>query len=259
VNCLHLALLTQELEPDYWSLVKQDYCEYYFFVYDVLLQPERTKVFLALEGTQIVGLMLIYNDYNVQLRGSPETVGFMLSKLNLEHIELETPFDCQEMALSKYPLYKHKESMTLMALERGKENLNVTVQPDWLTAENAEEIAALMRESYPLMWSDMTAENVKTLTSPKETVMLGIRQDGKLVAFGVAFLTPNVGLITWLATRERYRNRGYCTSILSTLVKEGLKIADKMAIHVLDENATANRIYERIGFEPYKTYFLLAA
>lgn len=250
-------LLTQELEPDYWSIVKQDYCDYYFFVYDVLLQRERTKVFLALDREQIAGLMLIYDDRMVQLRGSPETVGFMLGSLSLEHIELETPFDCQEMALSKYPVYKHKESMMLMALERGKENLNVTVQPEHLTAENAEELSSLMRESYPLMWSDMTAENVKKLTSPKETVMLGIRQDGKLVAFGAAILTPNVGLVTWLATREQYRNRGYCTSILSTLVKEGLKEADKMAIHVLDENADANRIYKKVGFEPYKMYFLL--
>jgi len=257
VNCLHLALLTQELEPSYWNLVKQDYCDYYFFVYDLLLQRDRTKVFLALDRQQIAGLMLIYNEYNVQLRGSPETVGFLPSSLNLASAEVEAPTDCEEMVLAKFPIYKHKEDMTMMTLERGKENLNVTLQPERLTAENAEEIAELMRASYPLMWSDMTAEKVKILTGPKETFMLGIRDEGKLVAFGVEILTPNVGLVTWLATLDQYRNKGYCTSILSTLVKEGLKNADKLAIHVLDENANANWIYKKIGFKPYKTYFLL--
>ncbi len=256
---LRLAALTRELEPDYWSLVKQDYCDYYFFVYDVLLQPDLTKVFLALEGEQIVGLMLVYNDHNVQLRGCPDAVGFLLSSLSLASAEVEAPLDCEEMVLAKYPVYRHKEKMTMMTLERGKESLDVTVKPERLTAENAEEIAELMRESYPLMWSDMTAETVKTLISPKDIVILGIRgQDGKLVAFGTAMLTGDVALVCWLATREKYRNRGYCTSILSTLVKEGLKIADRMAIHVLDENANANRIYKKVGFAPYKMYFLLA-
>ncbi len=260
VNCLRLALLTQELEPEYWRLVKQDYCDYYFFIYDVLLQPERTKVFLALEREQIAGLMLIYNDFNVQLRGCPEAVGLLLSSLNLENAEVGAPLDSEEMVLAKYPIYKHKEQMTLMMLEGGKEKLCVTVEPERLTSENVDEIAELMRESYPLMWSDMTAENVKTLTSPKELVILGIREkNGELAAFGTAFLTGGVGLVCWLATRERYRGKGYCTSILSSLVKEGLKKADKMAIHVLEENLNANRIYERIGFEPYKRYFLLSA
>ncbi len=255
---MHLASLTHDLEESYWQIVKQDYCDYYFFIYDVLLQSERTRVTLAIEGEQIAGLMLIYNENMVQLRGAPETVGFLLSSLSLANVEVEAPVDCEEMVLAKFPIYKHKENMTLMALERGKENLNVTMQPERLNIDDAEEIAQFMRESYPLMWSDMDAETVKKLNSPKENVLLGIRQDGVLAAFGAAILTPKVGLVTWLATREQYRNRGYCTSILSALVKEGLKKAEGMAIHVLDPNAAAKGIYLRVGFSPYKSYFLLS-
>ncbi len=259
VNCLRLALLTQELEPEYWRLVKQDYCDYYFFIYDVLLQPERTKVFLALEREQIAGLMLVYNDFNVQLRGCPEAVGLLLSSLNLAKAEVGAPLDSEEMVLAKYPIYKHKEQLTMMTLEGGEEKLCVTVEPERLASENVDEIAELMRESYPLMWSDMTAETVKTLTSPKELVTLGIRgKDGKLAAFGTAFLTDGVGLVCWLATREQYRGKDYCTSILSSLVKEGLKKADRMAIYILEQNDNAKGIYQKVGFSPYKSYFLLS-
>jgi len=113
VNCLHLALLTQELEPYYWNLVKQDYCDYYFFVYDLLLQRDRTKVFLALDRQQIAGLMLIYNEYNVQLRGSPETVGFLLSSLNLASAEVEAPIDCESIRCPFQPccLIGHHECL----------------------------------------------------------------------------------------------------------------------------------------------------
>ncbi len=220
----------------YIELVEQDYTDYYFFVYDVLLQRERTKVWLAIEGEEIVGLMLIYNDSMVQLRGSPEAVGFLLSSLSLETVEIEVPRDCEDMLLAKFPVYKTKENMTIMHLEKGKENLKITQQPEKLNMQNVEEIAEVMRESYPMMWSEMTGEIVKVMISPKETAQFGIRVDGRLVAFGAGILTQHVGLVTWLGTLEQYRRWGFCTSILSTLVREGLKSAECMAIHVLDEN-----------------------
>lgn len=252
-----MALLTDDYMPAYMEIVTRDYTDYYFFVYDVLLQRERTKVWLAIDGREIVGLMLVYNDSMVQLRGSPETVGFLLSTLNLENVEVEVPRDCLDMLLAKFPVYKTLENMTIMRLEKSKENLQIGFEPERLTAKNAWEVARLMRESYPLMWREMTAETVKTLTSPKETLMLGIRQDGRLAAFGSAMLTPHVGLVCWLGTSELHRRQGYCTSVLSTLVQQGLKSAECIAIHVLDENVSARRIYEKIGFRPYRYYVLL--
>lgn len=243
--------------PAYMEIVEQDYTEYYFFVYDVLLQRERTKVWLAIEGEMIVGLMLIYNDSMAQLRGSPEAVGFLLSSLNLENVEVEVPRDCEDMLLAKFPVYKTKENMTIMQLEKGTENLKISMEPERLQPENADEIAELMRESYPLMWSEMTGETVKVMISPKEAVQFGIRIDGRLVAFGAGLLTPNVGLVTWLGTLEQFRRRGFCGSILSAFVREGLKSAEFMAIHVLDDNSVAKRIYEHVGFKPYRPHILL--
>ncbi len=243
--------------PAYMEIVEQDYVDYYFFVNDVLLQRDRTQVWLAIEREEIVGLMLIYNDSMVQLRGSPEAVGFLLSSLSLETVEVEVPRDCEDLLLAKFPVYKTKENMTIMQLEKGKENLKIALEPERLQPENADEIAQLMRESYPLMWSDMTGEAVKILTSPKEVVLLGIRCEGRLVSFGGGILTAHVGLVTWLGTLEQFRHQGFCGSILSALVREGLKVADFMAIHVLDDNSEATRIYEKVGFKPYRSYTLL--
>ena len=250
-------MLTDDLMPAYMEIVEQDYVDYYFFVFDVLLQRERTKVWLAIEGREIVGLMLIYNDSMVQLRGSPEAVGFLLSSLSLETVEVEVPSDCEDMLLAKFPVYKTKENMTIMQLTKGKENLKILMEPERLKMQNADEIAQLMRESYPLMWSEMTGDLVKTLTSPKEAVLLGIRREGRLVSFGGGILTAHVGLVTWLGTLEQFRRQGFCTSILSALVREGLKSSECMAIHVLDDNLAARRIYESVGFKPYRFYILL--
>lgn len=254
---MHLALLTDEYMASYWEIVKQDYVDYYFFIYDVLEQPDRTKVWLALEREEIVGLMLVYNNSLVQLRGGPEAVGFLLSSLNLETVDVAVPADCEDMVLAKFPVYKTKENMTIMKLEKGKENLNVKVEPERLTEKDADELARLMRETYPLMWSEMTCEKVKVLTSPKDAVLLGIRVEKRLVAFGTGVLTSPVGFVNWLGTLEKFRHQNYCSSIISALVREGLKAADCMAIHVLDNNAAALSVYMRIGFKPYKSYVML--
>lgn len=254
---MRLALLTDELLPFYMDLVKQDYVDFYFFIYDILLQRERTKVWLAIESGEIVGLMLIYNGNMVQLRGVPQAVGFLLSSLNLENVDVQAPKECEDMVLAKFPVYKTKESVTVMRLEKGTENLELTLEPEKLNFQNADELAQLMRQSYPLMWSEMTGETVKTLASPKEAVQFGIRVDGMLVAFGAGVLTEPVGIVTWLGTLEKFRRRGFCTSIISALVREGLKNANFISIHVLDENHSARRIYERVGFKPYRCYVLV--
>lgn len=243
--------------PAYMEIVEQDYADYYFFIYDVLLQRERTKVWLAIEREEIVGLILIYNDSMVQLRGSPEAAGFLLSSLSLENVEVQVPRDCMDMLLAKFPVYKNLENVTLMRLEKGKENLKITLEPERLNLQNADELARLMRESYPLMWGEMTGETVKILASPKESVQLGIRVKGQLVAFGTGILTKHVGVVSWLGTSEAFRHRGFCSSVISALVREGLKVADFMAIYVLDENSLARRIYEGVGFRPYRFYVFL--
>jgi ribosomal protein S18 acetylase RimI-like enzyme len=251
---LRAVLLSDDLMPEYLALVEQDYADYYFFIYDVLLQPKRTKVWLAVEGSDIVGLMLVYNDCMVQLRGCPEAVGFLLSGLCLENAEVQAPRDCQDMVLARYPVYKTLENVTLMRIEKGKENLKITVAPERLSLNDADELAGLMRETYPVMWSEMTGKIVKVLVSPKEAVQYGIRVDGRLAAFGTGILTGHVGVVSWLGTLPQFRGRGFCRSLISVLVREGLKKADFMAIHVFDENEVPRRLYESVGFRPYRQY-----
>ena len=76
--CLKLAVLTSELESRFWNFVTQDYCDYYFFIYDWLPQKDKTQVLLAFEEEAIVGLMLIYDGSIVQLPVNLWLCGFCL-------------------------------------------------------------------------------------------------------------------------------------------------------------------------------------
>ncbi|MCL5876314.1 MAG: GNAT family N-acetyltransferase [Candidatus Bathyarchaeota archaeon] len=73
----------------------------------------------------------------------------------------------------------------------------------------------------------------------------------------VTTLTPKVSHVTWIATSPQHENKGYATSTVSMLVKECLSAAETTIIYVMDDNASANCVYAKVGFKPYKSYFFL--
>ena len=74
----------------------------------------------------------------------------------------------------------------------------------------------------PDQWRSVTAEEISA-SMRRGTLWIGIKRDGKIVSVGSTFLTEfgsNIGIV---ATHEANRNRGYATSIVSSLVKEILQ------------------------------------
>lgn len=243
-------------EKVFWDYVNRDPLDYYFFIFDMRLNREKTKVSMAVDGERVMGLMLVYADYVVQLRGDHEAVKMLLDYAPVvEGAEVQAPLDCEDLVASKYAS-GHKVHMMLMSLRRGEESIQITNVPVKLGVEDAEEVVALMREADPVWWGEMTTERLAT--SLKEAYWVGIRMDGKVASVGSTRLTElgtcNIGII---ATKEEYRNRGYATSIVSVLVKEILKNSQTAIIHVLADNAPAIRAYTKAGFEPYKTYLAI--
>ena len=80
-HCLRLATLTGDLEDQFLRYVKRDYLDYYFFIYDWLLQKGKTQITIAFDDEEIVGLLLIYEGSIVQVRGEPAAVSFLLENL----------------------------------------------------------------------------------------------------------------------------------------------------------------------------------
>jgi hypothetical protein len=75
---LHLTPLTSGIEPQFWAIVERDTCDYYFFIYDWILQKSKTEIFLAKKGDVVEGLIVIYDGTIAQLRGNQRGCGFML-------------------------------------------------------------------------------------------------------------------------------------------------------------------------------------
>jgi predicted GNAT family acetyltransferase len=248
---LKVVMLDESLEKLFCEHVNQEPFNHYFFILDWKMWREQTKIFLAMEHERIKGLMLVYRDYVVQLRGERGAVRLLLDQLSLEKVELQAPLECEDLVLSKYAP-RLKERMTLMTMTKGEERVNTATTPVRLGVEDAEEIARIMREADPSWWGEQTGERLRERM--KEVLWLGIKKDGRIVSVGMVRLIDLGSHIGVVATREEYRNRGYATSIVSGLVREIFRSYSTALIHVLAENAPAIHVYSKVGFKPYETY-----
>lgn len=244
--------LSKSSESIFWNHINLDPLDYFFFIVDLRQNPDKTKVFLAIDDGKIAGLMLVYADSVVQLRGSRAAVKALLDSLSLISVEMQVPLDCEDLTVAKYKP-RVNETMVMMSLRRGEERIQVSAVPVRLGVVDVEEIAELMRAADPVWWGEVTADRIRSRIET-DAFWLGIKQDGKLVSVGSTRFYDFASNIHVVATSQECRNRGYATSIVSALVKEILKVSSTALIHVIKDNTPAVRAYAKVGFKPYKTY-----
>ena len=253
---LKIVSIADGYEKTFWEYVNQDQLDYYFFILDWQQRRERTRILLAIDGKKVKGLMLVYADSIVQLRGNREAVALLLNQLNLEKVELQAPPECKDLVFEKYrPSVSN--ALVMMRLLKGHENILITEVPVRLGVGDAVEVMKVMREADPEWWSEVTEESQRK--SLESACWFGIKSDGRLVAVGGARLVDFASNIHAIATDERYRNRGYATSIVSALVQEIFGCSPIALIHVLRDNAPAVCAYSKVGFRPYRDYLLIRA
>jgi len=255
---MKIVSLDSTLEPLFWKHVYLDIPDYYFFILDMKHDRDKVKITLALnQQDSIQGIMMVYRDYVIPLRGNTEAVKTLINGLNAEKIEMTMPAECRHLALpSRYDMKKTID-LTLMALRKGEETPKIKHDLVRLTAADAEDIATLMRTSDPSWWSEIKAEQIAQRMATR--LWLGIRVNEKLVSIGGATLDEWGSCINTVATHENYRGRGYATSIVSALVEQMLRHSNLALIYVETENTPAVRAYTKAGFKPYKKYIVIRA
>jgi predicted GNAT family acetyltransferase len=255
---MKLVPLDSDLEPLFWKHVYQDIPHHYFFILDMKRDRASTDITLA-QGQQnrIEGMMMIYGRRIVKLRGSVEAAKALLAKLDIEKVEIQGLETHSTLILDKLKKAERIRELILMTLRKGDETLQIKHPVDKLSTADVEDIAALMRQGNPDWWGETTSRQIAERMN--ERLWLGIRVNGQLVSVGGATLDDWGSNIATVVTHEKHRNKGYATSIVSSLVEQILQKSNLALIHVESNNPPAIRAYTKVGFKPYRRYFVARA
>ncbi len=231
--------------------------DYYFFIFDWAKKQDQTAIYIALdEADEITGLLLLYRGSSIaQLRGSPQAAELLVEFLGTAPVEVSASPSCRDILLKRLAAPKLVETIILLSLKKGLEQLFVTATPAPLTIDDAEAASKLMRSVYPTHWGNVTVESLQSIYDA--TVWLGIKDGSRLAALGVASKTDEGSHIMFIATDSAYRNRGYATSIVSTLSEQILQKAQTALIFVVKGNEAAKRTCMKAGFKQYKEYIYI--
>jgi predicted GNAT family acetyltransferase len=251
---MELLPLGPALEPKFWEHVNQDIPHYFHFALDWKHRRSDTKILLALKDNHIDGMLLIFKERNVQLRGSRESAEALLERLVLEKADLQVSEQLKKPVLEKYqPTSSHE--LLLMILRKGEESLHITHPLIPLDASDAEAIATMMTGLNPEFWGEITRERI--VEGMNKMNWVGIKEKGELISIGGARLTERVGHIPTVAAHESHRNKGYATSITSYLLRTILEKTPIAIIYTLSDNTPAITAYKKVGFKPYREYFFM--
>nr|ADQ54420.1 GNAT family acetyltransferase [uncultured marine crenarchaeote E37-7F] len=244
--------LTPSFESLFYNHVAKDVPHYFLFIYDWKYERKNTKIWLAVEHDEIYGMMLIYKNRIVQLRGNEPIIEAFLDMIDLKMFQLHAESQYRDFILRKCHM-KKEYVLQLMIVRKGEEHLSSSDIVTKLTPEWADEIAYLMRTANPEFWDDRKKETI--VSSMNRRLWMGIIMNGNtLVSVGSTHLTDFGSNIGSLATHESYLNRGYATAVASALVKEILHKNDFALVFVRKNNLPALGVYEKLGFKQYRNY-----
>ena len=117
-----------------------------------------TRVLLALNSqTRIEGLMLIFENRIVQLRGSVEAARILLAELDIAQVEIQGLEAHRELILERFKKPERIMELVLMTLRKGEETLQIKHSVEQLSTTDAEDIAALMSHGDPEWWGEVAA------------------------------------------------------------------------------------------------------
>ena len=254
---MNIITLSEQYEPMFWEHVNQDILHYFFFVYDWVENRENTQIWLALEDKEICGMMLVYNQRIAQLRGSLQAITLLLNELDLDTVELQALPQHEGEILKRYEPATLSTEITCMVLHQGQETLHINHRISQLSQVDAEPIAVILREAIPEIWGELTGQRVQERMNDRKRTYVGVKRDGTLVSVCSFRHTNWAGIIGSVATHEEHMNQGYATSLVSYAIRHLLRQHSLVTIYVRVDNPSAIHVYQKVGFQPYRTYFYM--
>jgi RimJ/RimL family protein N-acetyltransferase len=245
--------VTKDNEDIFYYYIRNNFAEYFFFHVDYAQYPENTKIFMALDGEEKVqGMVLIWKDRRIQLRGSIRGLIFLLSGKNYEPVSV-TGFNNHRKLISKFfPAYKKEIALYRMTMKNGEQKDFEKYNFQKLNEINRIEIVSLMRIADPIFWGLRQPEDILI---DENNIWYGISENNVLVSIISVWNYENIGYLTIVGTHPDYWRQGYASSLLSSVLNEVFQEKEQCVIMVRVANIPAINAYKKVGFSICNTHY----
>jgi len=245
--------VTSNNEVFFYDYIKNNFAEYFFFHVDYAQYPESTKIYMALDNEEkILGMVLIWKNRRIQLRGKAVSLEFLLNGKSYNPISI-TGFDNHKKLISKFfPDYKKEIALYRMGLKKGDQKDFEKYEFQKLNESYREEITSLMRIADPIFWG---LNNPEDILIDENNIWYGIMKKKDLICIVGLWKYESIGYIAVVGTHPDYWNRGYASSLISSTLKELFQNKEQCFITVRVANAPALHTYKKLGFSICNTHY----
>jgi ribosomal protein S18 acetylase RimI-like enzyme len=216
---------------DIWSLRRGD---------------QRYELYVCRVGAQVKAHLSIYRSPEanyVDLGGDSCVAETLLPRVPYKAVLVTTPRlrDSAMRRLKCDAAFSHD----IMVVKRGEETLNDPKEAIRLSRKHDSEYSTFGTsfniQNLPLEWVQERIDN---------DIIFGAFAEGKLVSAASLFAwLPQVSVIMSVETKPAFRRRGLGNTVLSAVVREGLKRSQSCALFVRTNNKEAIGLYSSLGFK----------
>ena len=240
-------------EAIFYDYIKNNFTEYFFFHVDYAQYPENTQIYMALDNEEkIQGMVLIWKNRRIQLRGSIASIEFLLNRMTCRPISV-TGFSSHRGLIAKFfQDYKKEIALYRMSLTKGDQQDFEKYSYQNLSEYHREVITSLMNAADPIYWRSQQMEDILI---DENNIWYGIFEKKELVTIVNIWKYQNIGYITIVGTHPDYWNRGYASSLISSALKDLFREKKQFFIMVRVANAPAIHTYKKIGFSICNTHY----
>ena len=253
IQSLRLVRVTQSNEAIFYDFIKDNFTEYFFFHVDYVQYPENTEIYMALDKKdKIQGMILSWKGQRIQLRGSVKSLDLLLKDKNYTPLSITGFADHKKIIAKYFPKYSKEIAIYRMEMEKG-DHVDFEKYPyENLSNTHKEEIAFFMNVTDPVFWGDRRPEDILI---DENNLIYGIFHDKKLISITSFWKYQKVGYITVVGTHPDYQNKGYASSLVSSVLKHLFQERESCLITVRVENSPAIHTYEKLGFTIRNTQY----
>ena len=231
-----------------------------FIIYDWLELRDRCRFYLAIRGPsgRLEALCAVYPSVrfdSIIPRGSPEGIKAILAKIEPEKAVFPVlrPEDAGAVLDALGPRAGPIYNALLMACSPGDFRPAVAHDVVKLGPGHAGLFRRFLLEERSERGHRPTLEQARERLGDERRPVFAIIRDGRIVSLALIFLsTPDVAFVGGVYTVPELRNRGLATSVTSMATEEALRLSGLAALIVRADNAPAIRVYEKVGYRPYR-------